>query len=321
VRRFDNIIGESAAMRHLFDQVQKVIDTRATVLIEGETGTGKELIASALHYRSQRSDKLFVAQNCAALPETLLESELFGHKRGAFTGATEEKKGLFELADKGTMFLDEVTEMPLTLQAKLLRVLQEGEVRAVGSNIVRKVDVRVVAASNRDIETEVRAGKFREDLYYRLRVFPLRVPPLREREGDIDLLATFFLRRYMNEFAKPLKGFSPESVADMRAYRWPGNVRELENEVQRLVIQADPNTVIGSDILSPRIHHRHETPGILDKEIKLTGNLRAMTDEYERNVITEALRKLGNNKSATAKVLGITREGLHKKLKALGLGG
>jgi transcriptional regulator with GAF, ATPase, and Fis domain len=173
-RRFEGMIGESAAIQRLTSQLRKVVDTRVTVLIEGETGTGKELVASAVHYWSNRKDRLFVAQNCAAMPENLLESELFGHKKGAFTGATEDKKGLFELADLGTLFLDEVGEMPLSLQAKLLRVLQEGEVRPVGSNTTRKVDVRIVAATNRTLENEVREGRFREDLYYRLQVFPLR---------------------------------------------------------------------------------------------------------------------------------------------------
>src|SRR4029079_1488512 len=178
------IIGQSNAMRTLNQQIDKVVDTRVTVLIEGETGTGKELIAAAIHYRSRRRDKLFVGQNCAAMPENLLESELFGHKKGAFTGAHEEKKGLFEIADGGTLFLDEVTEMPLSLQSKLLRVLQEGEIRAVGATQERRVNVRIVAATNRNMEKEVSEGRFREDLDYRLKVFPLRVPPLRERRDD-----------------------------------------------------------------------------------------------------------------------------------------
>ncbi len=195
------IIGESRAMSELLRQLDKVVDTRVSVLIEGETGTGKELIAASVHYRSKRKDKLFVAQNCAAFPENLLESELFGHKRGAFTGATDEKKGLFEIADGGTLFLDELGELPLSLQAKLLRALQEGEIRPLGATQSKQVNVRIVAATNRNLETEVKAGRFREDLYYRLKVFPIRVPPLRERRDDIAPLARFFLARYTREMA------------------------------------------------------------------------------------------------------------------------
>ncbi|MCA9639358.1 MAG: sigma 54-interacting transcriptional regulator, partial [Myxococcales bacterium] len=212
------IVGQSKAMKALFDQLDKVVDTRVTVLIEGKTGTGKELIASSLHARSRRRDKLFVAQNCAALPESLLESELFGHKRGAFTGATEEKKGLFEIADGGTLFLDEVTEMALPLQAKLLRVLQEGEIRPIGANHTRIVDVRIVAATNRNLEQEVQEGRFREDLYYRLKVFPIRVPPLSERREDIPLLANFFLERYSREFGRRLNSLSQTATELLMAY-------------------------------------------------------------------------------------------------------
>ncbi|MDB4995420.1 MAG: Sigma-54-dependent Fis family transcriptional regulator, partial [Myxococcaceae bacterium] len=227
------IIGSSSAMRTLSEQLDKVVDTRVTVLIEGETGVGKELVAAAVHYRSRRRDKLFVGQNCAAMPENLLESELFGHKKGSFTGAHEEKKGLFEIADGGTLFLDEVTEMPISLQSKLLRVLQEGEIRAIGATIEKKVNVRIVAATNRNLEKEVEQGRFREDLYYRLKVFPLRVPPLRERREDIPQLATYFLARFSTEIGKPSGGFSQQAMELLQSYDWPGNVRELQNEVQR----------------------------------------------------------------------------------------
>src|SRR5580765_1134867 len=222
-------------MRSLSGQLDKVVDTRVTVLIEGETGVGKELIAAAVHYRSRRRDKLFVGQNCAAMPENLLESELFGHKKGAFTGAHEEKKGLFEIADGGTLFLDEVTEMPLSLQSKLLRALQEGEIRQIGATQEKRVNVRIVAATNRNMEKEVAEGRFREDLYYRLKVFPVRVPPLRERREDIPLLAGHFLSRYSAEMGKAVGGLSQPALEMLGAYDWPGNVRELENEVQRLV--------------------------------------------------------------------------------------
>jgi transcriptional regulator with GAF, ATPase, and Fis domain len=310
------IVGESKAIKDLTVQIGKVADTRVSVLIEGETGSGKELVASALHYKSRRRDRLFVAQNCAALPENLLESELFGHKRGAFTGATEDRKGLFEVADGGTLFLDEVTEMPLALQAKLLRVLQEGEVRPVGATAARHVDVRIVAATNRHIEKEVAEGRFREDLYYRLKVFPLRVPPLRERREDISLLAGHFLSRYSAEIGKAVGGLTQPAVELLGAYDWPGNVRELENEVQRLVIQVDANGFITPDLLSAKVRQVEGT--MVDAGVS-RGNLRDMMDQVERHLVIEALRAHDNNKTSAAKALGITREGLHKKLKQLGI--
>jgi Nif-specific regulatory protein len=315
-RREGGPIGESPAMQAVFKQLKKVVDTRVTVLIEGETGTGKELIASAVHYGSPRREKLFVAQNCAALPENLLESELFGHKRGAFTGATEDKKGLFELADGGTLFLDEIGEMPLPLQAKLLRALQEGEIRPVGATATKKVDVRIVGATNRDLEKEVAAGRFREDLFYRLRVFPLRLPPLRERREDVPLLAGHFLERYGREFGKPATGFSQQAMEVLQSYAWPGNVRELENEVQRLVIQLEPNEFVQPEHLSPRIR---QVENLIVRVHPAKGTLREMMDQVEKWILLEALREHDQNKSATAKTLGITREGLHKKLKSLGL--
>jgi Nif-specific regulatory protein len=310
------IVGESRAMSELFRQLDKVVDTRVSVLVQGETGTGKELIASALHQRSKRRDRLFVAQNCAAFPENLLESELFGHKRGAFTGATDDKKGLFEVADGGTLFLDEIGEMPLALQAKLLRALQEGEIRPLGGANVRKVDVRIVAATNRELEAEVKAGRFREDLFYRLKVFPIRVPPLRERRDDVPLLAKHFLERYAREFGKSVAGFDDEALAILSAYDFPGNVRELENEVQRLVIQVEAGEKISPEILSPRVR---QVEGILTQANNAKGTLREMVDQVERHILADALREHSNNKTAAAKALGITREGLHKKLKQLGL--
>ncbi len=315
-RRFDGIIGESKAMQEVFEHLRKVVDTRVTVLIEGETGTGKELVASAVHYWSNRRDKLFVAQNCAAMPENLLESELFGHKKGAFTGATDDKKGLFELADGGTLFLDEVGEMPVSLQAKLLRVLQEGEIRPVGSSRTKRVDTRIVAATNRDLEKEVAEGRFREDLYYRLKVFPIRLPPLRERRQDIPTLAVHFLKRYTEEFGRSVRGFSQHAMEAMQAYKWPGNVRELENEVQRLVIQAEPEQFIEPQHLSPRIR---QAESILDRVRPAKGTLKETMEEIEKWLLRQALEEHGNNKSATAKTLGITREGLHKKLKNYGM--
>jgi transcriptional regulator with GAF, ATPase, and Fis domain len=311
------IIGRSRAMKELFAQLERVVDTRVTVLVEGETGTGKELVAGAVHYKSRRRGKLFVAQNCAALPENLLESELFGHKRGAFTGATEEKRGLFDIADGGTLFLDEVSEMPMPLQAKLLRVLQEGEIRPVGATHTRHVDVRIVAACNKNLEREVEAGRFREDLYYRLKVFPIRIPPLRERREDIPLLAGAFLDRYTKEIGKPVEGFSQGAMELLISYDWPGNVRELENEIQRIVIQAEAGEFVAPELLSPRVRR---VEGIVTQAGVAKGTLKQKVEQVEKFFLLEALREHGNNKTSAAKALGLTREGLHKKLKQLKIG-
>ncbi|MFS8066455.1 MAG: sigma 54-interacting transcriptional regulator [Byssovorax sp.] len=310
------IIGKSEAMRKVIDHLDKVVDTRVTVLIEGETGTGKELIAAAVHYRSRRRDKLFVAQNCAALAESLLESELFGHKKGSFTGAVDEKKGLFEIADGGTLFLDEITETPMSLQSKLLRALQEGEIRPVGATTPKHVNVRIVAATNRNLEEEVARGRFREDLYYRLKVFPIRLPPLRERRDDIPLIAGHFLARYCDEIGKPIGGFSQQAMELMLAYNWPGNVRELQNEVQRLVIQCDPGAFATAELLSPRIR---QVEGLVGRAGVTKGTLKEMMDSVEKFFLIESLRDHGNNKTNSAKSLGITREGLHKKLRQFGI--
>ena len=314
--RFDSIIGESDSMKQILGQLQKVLDTRATVCVEGETGTGKELIASAVHYQSRRRDKMFVAQNCAALPENLLESELFGHKKGSFTSADADKKGLFEIADGGTLFLDEVGEMPLSLQAKVLRVLQEGAIRPVGATSERRIDVRIICATNRDLAAEVEKGNFRQDLYYRLMVFPVRLPPLRERREDIPLLAAHFLTRYRQEYRIDVAGFSQEALDAMANYQWPGNIRELENEVQRLVIQTDPGAWMEVKDLSPRLR---KIEGTLARIAPKKGTLKQMMEQVERWLLTEALREHGNNKTRTAKSLGITREGLHKKLSKFGM--
>jgi Nif-specific regulatory protein len=315
-RRFSNIIGESTAMREIFRQLEKVIDTRATVCIEGETGTGKEVIASAIHYQGKRRDKLFVAQNCAAVPENLLESELFGHKKGAFTGADHDKKGLFEIADSGTLFLDEIGEMSLNLQAKLLRVLQESAIRPVGGTVSKPVDVRIICATNRSLEKEVEKGTFRQDLYYRLRVYPIRMPPLRERREDIPLLVEHFLRKYTAEMNKPVAGVTPEALDQLAAYSWPGNIRELENEVQRLVIQCEAEGFITPELLAPAVR---KVEGLLGRVAPKKGTLKDMMEEVERWLLVEALREHGGNKTKTAETLGITREGLHKKLGKYGM--
>ena len=311
-----NIIGRSEAMQAVIRQLDKVVDTRVTVLVEGETGTGKELIAAGVHYRSRRREKLFVAQNCAAIAESLLESELFGHKKGAFTGAVDEKKGLFEIADGGTLFLDEINSTSLSLQSKLLRALQEGEIRPVGGTSAKHVDVRIVAATNRNIEELVSKGLFREDLYYRLQVFPIRLPPLRERRDDIPILAAHFLTRYAEEMGKAVGGFSQQALELMMSYEWPGNVRELQNEVQRLVIQLDPGSFVLPDLLSP---HIKKAMGVVAKASVPKGTLREMMDSVEKYLLLETLREHGQNKTAAAKGLGITREGLHKKLRQHGI--
>ena len=309
--RFDHIIGDSQAMQDIFSQLEKVIDTRATVCISGETGTGKELIASAIHHQGKRREKMFVAQNCAALPENLLESELFGHKKGAFTGADQDKKGLFMIAHRGSLFLDEVGEMSLPLQAKLLRVLQEGEVRPVGASMPKQVDVRIICATNRDLRAEVEAGRFREDLFYRLMVFPIVMPPLRQRREDIPLLAQHFLDKYCPEMRKSVGGVSQEAINQLAAFTWPGNIRELENEIQRLVIQVDEGAIITPEHLSPRIR---QVENLVERVAPPKGTLKEMMEHVERWLLTQALSEHDNNKTRTAKTLGITREGLHKKL-------
>ncbi|MCZ7627231.1 MAG: sigma-54 dependent transcriptional regulator [Candidatus Methylomirabilis sp.] len=234
--RSDTIIGNSPAMRRVFDLIEKVIDSSATILLTGETGTGKGVIAHHLHQHGPRRKGLFIEQNCGALPETLLESELFGHRRGAFTGAVQDKKGLFEVADGGTLFLDEVSEMSPTMQVKLLQVLQDGRMRRIGETDCRQVDVRIIAATNKDLEAEVKQGAFRRDLYYRMSVFPIRTPPLRERQEDIPLLVRYFLEKQCRKLKKPVIGLSQEAIDRLCDYDFPGNVRELQNLIERAVL-------------------------------------------------------------------------------------
>ncbi len=309
------IIGDSPAMRRVLELVDRVKDTPVPVCILGETGTGKELIARKIHYESDRAERLFVAQNMAALPDSLLESELFGHKRGAFTGADRDKKGLFELADGGTIFLDEIGDISPALQAKLLRVIQEGEVRPVGSNRTLRVDVRIISATHRDLEAEVQAGRFRHDLFYRLMVFPIHLPPLRERREDIPLLARFFLGRYSKELKRPEPSLSPAALDVLTAYSWPGNIRELENEIQRLVIYGAEGGLILPEHLSPRVRQTAAAIGSLEPG---GGTLKEMVAEVERVIISRTLEKTGGNKTKAAAILGLTREGLHKKMNKLG---
>lgn len=306
------MIGFSDSIRQVQSLIDRVCNTNVSVCILGETGTGKELVARSIHYRSNRRDKLFVAQNCAALPADLLESELFGHKKGAFTGADANKKGLFELADGGTIFLDEIGETSPALQAKLLRVLQEGEVRPVGSSTAIRVDVRALSATNRNLEDEVAQGRFREDLYYRINVFPIRLPPLRERKADIPLLVDFFSKKFAPELGCEPLPFSPNAMDLFCSYEWPGNIRELQNEIQRIMICKHLGGYILPEDLSPRIRNTEMLIHMAGDHGNgyLSERLRAV----ERYMITEALQANDNNKTRTARALGITREGLHKKL-------
>ena len=315
---FENIIGNSYAMRRVFDLVSKVTATNTTVLITGESGTGKELIARAIHYNSPRRHKNFVIQNCSVFNDNLLESELFGHVKGAFTGAIADKKGLFEVADGGTLFLDEVGDMSPALQVKVLRVLQEGTFIPVGGTQPKKVDVRVISATNRPLEDLVRKGTFREDLYYRLNVFNIHLPPLRERREDIPLLARHFLELYCTENGLPTKSLDPEVLDAFAIYDWPGNVRELENEMERLVVIARDLPRIAFDHLSPRIrqaaaerkNHRGR---------RLEGKLSDALQELERAMLAEGLERNNWNKSRTARQLGISRANLVAKVKKYGL--
>ncbi|MCI0597065.1 MAG: sigma-54 dependent transcriptional regulator, partial [candidate division Zixibacteria bacterium] len=245
--KFENVIGRTPAMKKMFDLVESVAPSRATVLIVGESGTGKELIARAIHHLSPRKDSAFVRTNCAALPEGLIESELFGHEKGAFTGALRQTRGRFEMADGGTLLLDEISEIPLGLQAKLLRVLQEREFERVGSGYTLKVDVRVVATTNRNLDDEVKKGRFREDLYYRLNVVKVEMPPLRDRRDDIPLLAAHFMQKYAAENGKKIDGLAPKALSLLTDYPWPGNVRELVNFIERAVVVAQSNILLPSD--------------------------------------------------------------------------
>ena len=306
------ILGRSPAMLAMQETIATVAPTEATVLITGESGTGKELVARALHSGSARADKPMVTVNCAALAENLLESELFGHEKGSFTGADRRREGRFVQANGGTLFLDEIGEIPLPLQAKLLRALQEGEVQRVGSDAPLTVDVRVLAATNRDLREEVARRRFREDLYFRLNVISLEVPPLRDRGEDIPVLAAHFLERFAGRNRKSIRGFSPQAVDSLLRYAWPGNVRELENAVERAVI------LCNGDLITRRELPAAITEAASPEEASsaAVGALAGLPlDELERRAIGETLRCTGDNKSEAARRLGITRATLHNKLR------
>jgi two-component system response regulator HydG len=304
------ILGRSPAFLKVLHQVMQIAPLRSTVLITGESGVGKELIAEAIHTGSPRRDKPLVKVNCGALPEGLIESELFGHEKGAFTGAHQQRKGRFELADTGTIFLDEVSEMPLNTQVKLLRVLQEGEFERVGGTKTLKVDVRIVAATNQNLEEMVAAGTFRKDLFYRLNVIHLQIPPLRGRREDIPLLAQYFLDRFCLANNRPPMGFTPEAMQALKQYLWPGNIRELENVVERAAALCS-GASIGVDDLPEEL--RQQSRGEEDIVFKVGASL----EEIERLAIRQTLRKTGGDKELTARILGIGLATLYRRLKEM----
>lgn len=304
-----NIIGESSAMKKVFSLIEKVSATDSTVLILGESGTGKELAATTIHYQSRRRDKPLIKVNCAALPEGLIESELFGHEKGAFTGALKRKPGRFELAGGGTIFLDEIGDLPISTQAKILRVIQEREFERIGGTVTLTVDVRIIAATNKNLEEEVRAGRFREDLYYRLNVIPILLPPLRERKEDIPGLIEFFTEKYGKKLSRDVR-FSGEAVDLLVAYEYPGNIRELENIIERC-ITLSIGDVIGGDELPSFI--RAETPG--ERSLLLSD----IASEAEKAHIIRVLRITQGSKTKAAEILGISRKTLWEKMNALGI--
>jgi two-component system, NtrC family, response regulator AtoC len=318
---FENIIGNSQSMQNVFRIMHRIIKTDSTVLIMGESGTGKEIVAKSIHFNSPRLDKPFVAVHCGAIPETLLESELFGHAKGAFTGAVREKIGKFESANHGTIFLDEIGTMPLHLQIKLLRVLQEQEIERVGSNSTVKLDVRVIAASNLSLEDEVKNGRFREDLFYRLNVIPLIVPPLRERREDVAPLVRFFLAKYSSEMKRPAMTISKQAIEAMELYPWPGNVRELENAVERLVALTESDSITIAD-LPDNIRRQHGSMLTFSYELSESGlDLASAVNEMEGKIIMQALAKNGNVKAKAASLLKMNRTTLVEKMKRLGISG
>jgi transcriptional regulator with PAS, ATPase and Fis domain len=300
-------------MQHVFELVRRVAETKGNVLITGKSGTGKELVAKAIHYHSARKDKMFLPVNCGAIAESLIESELFGHKRGAFTGAVEDTEGMFQLANGGTLFLDEISEIPLHLQVKLLRVIEEKEVRAVGSAKPVKVDVRIIAASNQDLASLVKEGKFREDLFYRLNVVEIKLPPLSERREDIPLLVNHFISKYSKEMSRHIKGVDNETMKLLMSYEWKGNVRELENVIERAVIFANDDYITVKDL----------PPNIRTSEDLFVNNipddLKDAVHVYERRHILYVLRKYNFDKGRAAEALSIGLSSLYRKIDELEL--
>lgn len=315
--RYDNIIGKSKPMQECYTLLDKIRNSDSTVMISGENGTGKELIAKAIHYNSPRKDKVCLIINCAAFNENLLDSELFGHVKGAFTGAVKDKKGVFEAADKGTIFLDEIGDMSGTMQVKLLRVLQEGTILPVGATEARKVDVRVITATNKDLKAMVESGEFREDLYYRINVINVHVPALRDRKEDIPLLIDHFITKGCQEKGIPVKRLAKRAMEKVFDYGWPGNVRELQNEMERLLVLSGEDPMIAVESLSPRIREFGEQTKI--QGVRVAGKLKDALEELERSMIKEGLKRTNWNKSRLAKELGISRAGLIMKVEKYGL--
>jgi DNA-binding NtrC family response regulator len=312
--RFDTLIGKSPAMTTVWELVRKAARSEANILIQGESGTGKELVARAVHANSPRAAQVFVPVDCAALPENLLESELFGHERGAFTGADRTKPGMFEVADRGTLFLDEVGELPQSLQAKLLRALQEREIRRVGGTKVIPVDVRLVSATNRDLAESVRKREFREDLFYRVNVIPIVLPPLRERTGDIPLLAYHFLGRYGRNREQPLDGIDAEALALLEGYVWPGNVRELQNVIERACVLADGPSLRLRDLPEHVRGRGRAAPPLPGKDLPLREAREAWLRIFTQEYLLDLLRRHGGNISQAARTAGVDRKTLHRLL-------
>ncbi len=329
------LVGDSDKMRAIYDIIGKVADTPSTVLITGESGTGKELVAKALHENSSRSGQAFIKINCAAIPKNLMESELFGYEKGAFTGATSSKPGRFELADKGTLFLDEIGEIPVEMQVKLLRAIQEQEFERVGGLKTIKVDVRLITATNRDLEQEVKAGNFREDLYYRLNVVPLQIPPLRDRAGDTPLLVSHIIKKFNERLKKSIEGISEDALAVLSSHHWVGNIRELENVLERTILFCSTDRIEVSD-LPVELTQASERDGSRGGEASEGGGevvepldigsdtslkeiVRAETSRVERELIAKALDETGGNVTQAAKLLKISRKSLQMKMKEFGL--
>ena len=317
VDRSQTMVGESYAIRQLREQVEMAAPTNGRVLVYGENGTGKELVARTIHSLSRRHAGPFVEVNCAAIPEDLIESELFGHVRGAFTGAVADRRGKFEAADGGTIFLDEIGDMSLKTQAKVLRVLQEQTMEPVGGTNRITVDARVLAATNKDLHREIRAGRFREDLYFRLSVIPIFVPPLRERPDDIGLLADHFMAEFAREYGRRIKTFEPDATSVIQRYAWPGNVRELKNVIERLMIMVPGDAISASDLrfLDPNVLKRPEIPASLGGRV----TLHEARDRFERELIQRTLAEQQGNMSRTADALGVERSNLYRKMRAFGI--
>ncbi|MGD8890294.1 MAG: sigma-54 dependent transcriptional regulator [Desulfobacterales bacterium] len=320
---FGLIVGNSPAMRHIYQLIRQVAKTTTNVLITGESGTGKELIARAIHQESKRSDNAFVVINCGGIPESLMESELFGHKKGAFTGATQDKKGLFEIAHKGTIFLDEIGELTLPIQVKLLRAVQEKVFKPVGGNEDISVDIRIISATNKNLEKEVIAGNFREDLFYRLNVIEIKVPPLRDRKTDLRALAQHFLEKYSREMGKEITKFSSYAIDLLNKYDFPGNIRELENLLERSVALSTTNIVL-PDSLALSVHKRRWIEGFKDRRFDLDEvargvSLETILEEIERGYLKKALDCTNGNKNKAAELLGITFRSLRYRLDKLSI--